>query len=372
MSLSSHTTSRYSWTSLLLLSFLLSGAVGTSAALSGGLEAKLDYDVRGFAWTLERGLTFSEEEDGWEIVIETEVEDFVWERLEIEAAVESEDRGVGATVRWDPAQCAFSRLSLDAWLETGCFALDAGFDLYATRCWTDLGIECEVGGGEIDVGVRFGASKSFCFDFYRADAGLSFETCGMEVDIDGRVSAKKGFERIDVEAVIPLPEALSWLTMEAEARWTLDAESLAFEPNFAAETAWEDGFLSLEVFGDVLFSVPMTVRGPAIAGLCVEGKWDDFWFEVATSFDPARNGTVTGKKAYGRIVGVGADVRGPCDVEASIEFTRYTVDPAWLAACDQTVFSASIQLTHGWSFDIAASFDIAGLLEVALGLDVAW
>jgi hypothetical protein len=336
------------------------------------LEAKLSYDVRGFAWTLERELTFAEEQDGWEIAIGTEVEDFVWGRLEIEASIESEGSGVGAIVRWDPAQCVFSKLSLDAWWEPGCLTLDVGFDLYATRCWTDLGIECEIGGGEIDVGVRFGASRSFCFDFYRADAGFSFETCGIEVDIDGRVSAKKGFERIDVEALVPLPSVLSWLTMEAEARWTMDAESLAFEPDFAAATAWEDGSLSLEVFGDVLFSAPMTVHGPAIVGLCLEGRWDALWFEVATSFDPARNGTVTGQKAYGRIVGVGADIRGPCDVEASIELSRCAADPSWPVTCDQTVVSASIQPTHGWTFDIVASFDIAGLLEIALALDVVW
>jgi len=371
MTLSLSAPSGRLWIGLVLLSLLIAVAVAASATVSGGLEAKLVYDVRDLAWVMERELTFSEE-DGWEVVIETEVEDSVWSRLEIEASIESEDGGVEATVRWDPAQCAFSRLSLDAWAEPEPFAIDIGFDLYARRCWTDLEIGCEVGDCEIDIEVRLGASKSLSFDFYRADAGLSFETCGIEVDVEGRVSAKKGFERIDVEAVVPLPEALSWLTMEAEGRWTLDGENLAFEPDFAAETVWKDGCLSLELYGDVLLSVPMTVRGPAIVGLCVEGEWDAFWFEYATSFDPARNGTVTGKKAYGRIVGIGADIRGPCDVEASVELTRCTVDPATLAACDRTMLSVSIQPAHGCSFDIVTSFDTAGLFEIALGLDIVW
>jgi hypothetical protein len=357
---------------LILFGALLVVSLVATAAVSGDLDASFVCDVGADVWDLEGELTIGAANGEWEVAADIDVDASVWERLDVDGSIDLGNRGAAATVRWDPSRCVFYKLALDGWLTLGRFEFDVEFDLYATRCWTDLGIECEIGGCEIDIEVRLGASKAFCLDFYRLDTELSFETCGIPIDIESRVSAKKGFERIDVETILPLPATLSWLAVEVEARWTVAGRECSFEPELDVEAVWEDGSVSLELFGDVISSDPLELRGLTIVGLCFEGDWDDLWFEWGTSFDAAWNKTVTGEKAYGQVVALGCEVRGPCDWEMSVELECCTVAPSTFPGWDRTTLSLSTQPVDSRSFDVGISLDVSGLLEIAFGLGIEW
>jgi len=138
---------------------------------------------------------------------------------------------------------------------------------------------------EIDIEVRLGASKAFCFDFHRVDAKVSFEAFGLPFDIEGRFTAKTGLDRLDVQAIVSLLSFLPFLTIESEASLPLTGRTLSCEPKPDAMAAWEGASASLELHGEIKGDEPVLDELVA-TGIEFDATWDDASREVRTSFDP--------------------------------------------------------------------------------------
>ena len=131
-------------------------------------------------------------------------------------------------------------VAADGSLERADATFAVGFDLSLTRGWTDLEMKAEASGCQIEMELRLGASRSFCFDVYRIDVDVSFEASGLPIDVESRLSAGR---------------------------------TVSFEPEFEAEAIWETGGLSLELIGGVVSIPRIALHGLTIAGVRVEGAW---------------------------------------------------------------------------------------------------
>ncbi len=348
---------------------LLLVALGAVAvAFEADWEMLLIYDAGAAKWEMEGELAVAWSRVGWDIGCEIAFEESVWDRVEVEASFEAELGRIGAAIRWDPVMRTFTKLSLEAWIEAAGIDAKCDFDLYATRCWTDLKTAWEVAGCEIDIAVRLGASKRFCVDFYRLDAAVSLEVEDIPIDVDARFTAKRGFERLDVETAFTVPP---WLAIDVDARWTADGRTVSFESEMETLASCEGASASIELLGEAVLTDLLHLEGLRVTGLGFEAAWNGVWVESRTSFDPGRNKSVTGHKAYGRAVGVGCDVDGRCDREVEVALWALSVDPSRVRDWDRTVAEISVRLDASLEFSLAASLESGALhaveLEVELG-----
>jgi len=310
--------------------------------------------------------------DGWEIKAALEVEGGTWSAFQFGGSIDLAGAELAAAATFDPGGAGFEKLAMDLALEIDGWETDVSFDLYPNRSWTDLRVQRELGAYKLDIATRLGASKAFSLDFYRADVEVAFAWCGVPVEVAGRVSGAKGFEWIDVGAAVPLPPSLGWLVLEAEGRFSLAEPKWSFEPALAGEMTWEGRSVSLELFGEVIGAAPLGVDGVSISGVTLDASWDEVWFAFGTSFDSAWNKKVIGHKAYGRSVGVGFEVEGPCDWEASCEAWAYSPDPSALGGGDRTVLTVVIRPAGMYELGLTAAYDGDRLAEIDVEAEVEW
>ena len=351
-----------------VLGVVVGGACATVLCVAGDIEAKLVY-VPGGRWDLESELTLGEW-SGWDLAVALEIEACRWKRIEAEVSFEWLHGEISSMARWDPRKGTFAKWTVDGSLERVDTTFAVGFDLSLTRCWTDLEMKAETGGCQVEIELRLGASRSFCFDFYRIDVDVSFEASGLPIDVESRLSAKKGFEWIEVEAGIPVP--VTWLGVEVAGRWAAHGRTVSFEPELEAEAMWEAGGLSLELFGEIVSGSPIALLGLTIAGVRVEGAWGDLQFAWGTSFDRSSNKAVTGKSAYGAIAEIGFDGDMRCGGEVSLGLVHYAADPSIFVAWDRTVWSASWEPEGSPAFDLEVTLDGREWVEISAGIDVDW
>lgn len=215
----------------LAISGLLLFALGAAAAeLSGEWEAQFGFGLGPQLCEMEGELSILWTGVGWDVEGVFEFERSTWAQLDVETSVELDPIGFSWSIRWDAIDRCFERLTLATWVEREDIEIDADFDLYKTRCWTDLRAQYDLEPCEIDVKIRLGASKSFSFDFYRLDVAVSSEIRGIPVDVEARWTAKKGFEWVDIEALVSPLQELPGLEIEVETRFTRTGRERSFEP----------------------------------------------------------------------------------------------------------------------------------------------
>lgn len=356
-----------------LLFAFFSCIVGTGLAkLTGSWESQVRLDREADTWEVEGELTAAISGAAWEVEGVCEYDLEAWRKLEVEASAEVSGIELGSKITFDPTRKGFKKLATDLSFETHGWVLDAGFDLYPDHSWTDVRARCELDPCELDVKTRLGASKAFSFDFYRADVEISFVTCGVPVDVAGRFTAKRGFEWIDIETVIVLPPLLSWLAIEAETRLTLGGPRLSFEPEVDALAAWEGLSASIELFGEVVVLGMLGLGGLSLVGVAVDSSWGEAWIESRTSFEPAWNKKIVGRKEYGRAVGIGYEAEDSYGREVTIEAWAYSVDPSELSVWDRMVLVLAVCPAASREFALTAAFQPGSIVEIALELDIDW
>lgn len=357
--------------SLLAVSFAHAAEAG-EVEIGGSWESVLRVDWLEWTAELVGEVAGFIEGAAWKAEGTVEYDLEAWKKLEVEATAELRGFELETKLTFDPRTAKFKKLALDlALVLCGC-EIDAGMDLYTDHCWTDLRAQVELGAHEIDIKTRLGASKAFSLDFYRTDAEISFETCGTHVDIEARFTGKNGFERIDVETVLPLPPSLSWVQVEVDARLTLTEKQLSFEPEFDAELAWEGLSASIELFGEVVALDPLGLDGLAFVGVAFDASYDGAWIESRTSFAPAWNKKITKDKAYTRVVGIGYEAEDACDRAISVEAWAYTIDLGEPFDWDRAILSLAVRLVESWEFSLMACFEPGSIVEIAFGGDIEW
>jgi hypothetical protein len=364
----------FAFRTLVLLFALLVSSVGGAigAEFTGSWESVYRLDGREFAGEMEGELTVGVVGAVLEAEATVEFDLEEWTELELGASVEASASELSATATFEPDERRFKKLATDLSFEFRGSALDAGFDLYRDHLWADLRVQHELNGVEVDIKTRLGASKTFCLDFYRADVEVSFEARGIPIDIAGRFSAKKDFEWIDVEAILPLPPDLAWLSVEVEARWTRGGMQLSFEPALDTVTAWEGLTASVELFGEAVSSGALGLEGLKIVGVAFDAACGDAWVESRTSFAAGWNKKLTGHKEYAWAGGLGIEMDGPCDREMSVEARFYAAEAAGAFAWDRAAFAWVVRPAGSWELALTTVFAPGSIVGVALGISVDW
>ncbi len=338
---------------------------------SGAWEAQISLDTEDRDWMVEQELTVGLAGTVWEVEGALEIDSEGWDKLEIEASWKIGGVEVESKITFDASRVRFKKLTTDISLALGGLDLDVGLDLYSNHCWMDVRAQYERDGFEVDLKTRLGASKAFCLDFYRSDIELSFTTFGVPVDVESRISAKKGFERVDVETVFPLSPILTWLTIEADIRWTMDGRTMSLEPELEAMMAWEGLLASITLYAEARTGGVLCIDTLAVVGAALNASWDEVWIESCVSFDPAWNKKITGEKTYGWAAGVGAEVDGEGDWDVSIQAWSYAVDPSCSLDPDRSLAVAA-QLSEAWELVCEVFIEAKRLSGVSLGLDIGW
>jgi len=356
----------------LLALFLLYSTEASGAEIGGSWESLLRVDWEASATELEGELEFCVEGTAWEAEATVEFDPEGWKKLEVEAGGELPGFELGSKLTFDPRIAEFKKLALDLALESHGWEIDIGLDLYSDHCWADLRAQVELDTCEIDIKTRLGASKAFSLDFYRTDIEISFETCGVPVDVETRFTAKKGFERIDVEAVFPLPPFLSWVEVEIDTRLTSKGKKTTFEPELDAAMSWEGLTASIELFGEVVAYDPLVLDGLAFVGAAIDIACDSTWVKSRTSFDPALNKSIVGDKAYAQAVGTGYEAEGGCDRSVSVEAWAYAFEVIGPFDWDRSALVLAVEPVGSWEFELSICFESGSIAETALEVDIEW
>jgi len=356
---------------LLVLFPLRSAEVG-GVEIEGSWESVLRIDWSEDAAELESELTVSVEAAAWEAGAAVELDPEGWKKLEVEAAAELPVLELASKLTFDPRAAEFKKLTSDVALESRGWEIDAGLDLYADHCWVDLRARGDFETHEIDIKTRLGASRAFSFGFYRTDVEVSFETCGIPVDVEIRFTAKKGFERVDVETTLPPLPTLPWVEVEIDARFTATGSELSFKPVLGATMVWEGLTSSIELFGEIVASDPLNLDGLAFMGVAVNASCDSAWIESRTSFDSAWNKSITGDKLYARAVGICFETEEACDREVSVEAWAYAFGLTGPFDWDRAVLSLAVHPVGSWEFALSVCLEPGSIAETALEVDIEW
>ncbi len=364
-------TVRTTWSLLLLIGFA-SVTAASGGQIEGTWESQVVLDLTESPWAVDGELTIAFEGVGWEVEGIAEVESSVWDRVKLEASIEANPFDLESSVTWDPRKRRFKKLTLDTEIAFREWEIGLDLDLYADHCWVDVGLEGEHGAYEVDVVARFGASKSFSLAFYRTDIEISFETCNASFDIESRFSAKKGFDRVDVEIAVPLPTIVPWLVVEAEIRLTRAGTQWSFEPEIDAEAiAWGPA-ASVEFFGEMIPSDGLAPDGLKFVGAAVEFAWGDAWSECRTSLAPAWNKKITGLKAYARAVGAGFERRDRCDRELAMELWAYSTEISAVASWDRVEMEFTAWPIESHEVGLEIVVEASSIAEIGLDATVEW
>ena len=364
----------FSFRILALLAVVLVSSVDrvSGAELTGSWESDFRFDREAHVVEAEGELSMGLVGAATEVEGAIEFDPEGWTKLEVEASVETAASELGATATFEPTEFRFKKLAADLSFEYRESAFDVGFDLYRDHLWSDLRVQHELGGVEVDIKTRLGASKAFRLDFYRADVEVSYESCGIPVDVAGRFSAKKGFEWIDVEAVLPLPHDLVWLAVEVDARLTQSGKETSFEPALDTVAAWEGLTASLELFGEAISSGVLCLEGLRVVGVAFEGAYGDAWIESRTSFDPDWNKKIAGDKEYAWAGGLGYETDAPCDHEVAVEAWLYAAEATGAFVWDRAVLTLAVSPDESWELTFTTVLVPGSIVEVSLGICVDW
>jgi len=352
---------------------LLIFVFGTAAAgFSGEWEAQFVFGRGPRPCEMEGELAILWTDVGWDVEGVFQFERSTWAQLDVETSVELDSIGFSWSTRWDAIDRRFERLTLETWAEREGIEIDADFDLYETRCWTDLRAQCDLGPCEIDVKARLGASKSFSFDFYRLDVSVSSEIRGTPADVEARWTAKNGFEWVEVEAVVSPLQKLPGMEIEVETRLTRTGREGSFEPVLEAWGACEWGSNSLELYSEIAMDDVLSVGGWLIVGMTGETAWENGWASARVSFGPTWNKKVVGAKEYGAALGLGYEGEGLRNRQVSIEAWAYAIDPSDAPPWDRTRLVIAIHLTSSWMIAVTVAWADGSVAETALDVELEW
>jgi len=348
----------------------LSGPV-ESVHCEGLWDAQICLDGVNGRWEVEQELTVAVVGTGWDVKGAIELDPEGWDDLELEGSCELSSIDLASKLSFDAGCARFKKWTADLSLGIGGLDSSIGLDLYRNHCWVDLQADAESERFGIGFDVRLGASKAYCLDFYRCDIEVAFETCGIPIDIEGRFSAKKRFEWIDIETIVPLPLAVDWMEIEVDTRWTTAGKDLSLEPELVVMMIRDEATASAQLFAEIVASGTLGLEGLSIVGGKLDLSWDGLWFENSLSFVPARNKKITGIKKYGWVAGMGYEADGTCDRGIAIEAWAYAkTASAWPHLAWSLTLVA--EFDKPWEVTLDVFVEAGCLSKITAGVEVEW
>ncbi len=302
-------------------------------------------------------------------------------RFESEAAV-----GVArakATLAFDPKESSAPEL-FDYFLSNvsaDLFGVSLSHTLFLTRPRTESYQTLVVGGAVGDVAfsntVRFDLGEDCGFAFSRDDLQAAWAWCDAALRVAAGFS-NAGFESATVGALgIPVPR-FSWLPGDV----TADV-GLTFAPTEKTVSVgldWDPGVVGcVRVFGGLTTGVgPGVVEGAVLYGLVVEcDVTPAVRVKSATSFDLAKNATVTGQVDYFESLALSGDLESCCGVPGTWSaVTYFRASSSQLFDWGMTVLKADVGISQHLSvrFDLAVRSGELGdpVSEFTIGWTARW
>jgi len=226
----------------------------------------------------------------------------------------------------------------------------------------------------LGVDAYFGEPVGHCFCFDSIYFNLTFPfLCDSTVYASTGFSTD-GFEGLDFDLKGLYFTVLPWLTFDfglSFTEGTEDGKSFSFIPAISLTDACIDDAGFIRLFYK-LYEGNAEFDGLKVYGIDIYKAWNGIWFEDLTSFDPALNGSVTGKSGYWEAIGIGTVGDTCCGGGFLFEVWSYFAETNRLF--DWGLTEIDLTFGIGSNFDVTAflSIDPTGLLEFCLGFAVSW
>jgi hypothetical protein len=353
-----------------LLGLALSAMAGASPTLSGRWQTELACSSAGNLLEFASDLTITYGLGDWELEGEFGFGTDGWEKVQAEASGEIGQIEISSSIAWEPDKVRFKKWSSQVSAKLRDVKIDGSLDLYPDHCWADLRVRADLPACHFDVETRLGEQHGFGFDYYRTDIELSFSLHDVPIELTGRVTAKEGFEHVDVEANLPFPLLLSWLALRVDVRISASGTERSFEPTLVASMVCETAVTSLELLGEAISIDDIQLDRIGIVGIELSALWNEWWAESRWSLHPDWNKKLTGHKAFCRAIGTGCTIEGPNDRDVAIEIWSYDIATATRLAWTRMTLAIVCRPAASWELAFTAISEPTGLELLRIGIDV--
>ncbi len=283
---------------------------------------------------------------------------------------------LGSTLVFDPTGPSFTK-----WDSTGKVSI-AGVDLSSEFLLGPTGSGWTFGASGVAGDLTLGATAyfnmnssgglvqttSYCFCFSSVDFTASFPFACIDT-----VSATLSFDHTGFAGVtfstkgVTIPN-ISWLTFDASVTFDTTSKSVTITPNINLGTfACITPYYSLDTSGTY------HIDGIYIYGLKLSYTWNGVTFTDKTSFDPAKNSSITGKSAYWELFQIESKSDSCCG--GAVDFTvgnYFKTGGTTLFDWGETDVSLSFGIGSNFTLNTGLIVDSTGLTQVSGGFTVTW
>jgi len=284
---------------------------------------------------------------------------------------------VSSTLAFDPNGSSL----FDYWRTTTSFSLfDISFNhtFYLTDPQTDsyqtIVVRGSVGDVRYSNTVTFDMNEEYSFCFSRENLSLSWMWCDLQVNSTLSIT-DGGFQSITLSASdYPIPSlVVPHFGLYLDLSLSFTPTSKALTPTFKLKTAWIDCIQLLTEL-DTSGASNTSIDGFSIYGIKLQQTLPDgIRIQMATSFDSAKNSSVTGQSDYFELFLLSGTTTSCCGVPGTWSVATYfACSSAELFDWGMTLFKLDMGLTNEFSASTEIAIRSGTFNEPTLELTFGW
>lgn len=294
-----------------------------------------------------------------------------WNSLSLVGELPFLNGRVCSTLVFNPAGPSFSYWKTDT--SFSLFTLDVTHTFYLASTpassYTQILARSRVNGVSFTSTVKFGL-VNVAFQSFSLSASLTGPCCGLRMGLEFSFT-KEGFDYVSLTASgIPLfgitcPSFEIYMDVQV----TFTTQKKEFDLSFKLDTLWQWCF---RLFAE------LETSDTALTGLNIYGIEAKLTFNseievrAATSFDPLKNGSVTGYAEYFEVLMLTGLVSACCGPAGRWQMAFYFQDNGALLGWGQTRAVLDFFLSSAIEFKLEYLMSSAGTWELKAGLGVSW